>query len=93
MYLLSSKEDQEILQTSYQYYKYIILQYLLQYFLSLLLILIRPFIEFFNLRGNSVYVLPDNGLKIEIFTDSLFADSVTQPDPSLIQLSILCKIS
>ena len=47
--------------------------------------IIRPFIEFFNLQDNSMYVLPDNGLKIEIFTYSLFTDSITQPDPSLIQ--------
>ena len=30
--------------------------------------LIRTFIELLKLRGTSVYVLPDNGLKIEIFT-------------------------
>ena len=40
-----------------------------------------------------MYVLPDNGLKIEIFTCSLFTDSIIQPDPSLIQLSILYNIS
>ena len=38
-------------------------------------------------------VLPDNGLKIEIFTYSASIDSITQPDPALIQLSILYKIS
>ena len=40
-----------------------------------------------------MYALHDNGLKIEIFTYSLFIDSITQPDTSLIQLSTLCKIS
>ena len=58
-----------------------------------LLILIRPFIEFLNLRGNQVYVLPDNEQKIEIFIYSLPTDSITQTDASLIQLSILYKIS
>ena len=40
-----------------------------------------------------MYVLPDNGLKIETFTYSASTDSVTQPSPSSIQLSILRKIS
>ena len=40
-----------------------------------------------------MYVLPDNGLKIETFTYSASTDSVTQPYPSSIQLSILRKIS
>ena len=52
------------------------------------LILIRPFIRFLNLQSNLMYVLPDNGLKIEIFMYSASADSNTQPDPSLIQLFI-----
>ena len=47
----------------------------------------------FNLRGYSLYVLSNNELKIDIFTYSASADSITQPDPSLIQLSILYKIS
>ena len=51
-----------------------------------------PFTEFLNLQDNPMYVLPDNGLKIEIFTYSASIDSVTEPDPSLIQLSILYKI-
>ena len=38
-----------------------------------------------------MYVLPDDGLWIEIFTYSVSTDSITQPDLSLIQLSILCK--
>ena len=59
----------------------------------MLLILIKPFIEFFNLRGNSTYVLPINGLKTEILTYSASIDSITQTDPSLTQLSILYKIS
>ena len=54
--------------------------------LPLLLILIKSFTEFLNLRGNSMYALPDNGLKIEIFTYSASTDSITQPDSSLIQL-------
>ena len=33
-----------------------------------------------------MYALPDNGLKIEIFTYSASTDSITQPDSSLIQL-------
>ena len=40
-----------------------------------------------------MYEIPENGLKTEILTYSSFIDSVTQPDPSLIQLSILYKIS
>ena len=46
-----------------------------------------------TLWGNSMYVLPDNGLKTEIFTYSASADSITQQDPSLIQLLIPYKIS
>ena len=46
--------------------------------------IIKPFIGFLNLLGNSMYMLLDNGLKIEIFTYSVITDSVTQPDPSLI---------
>ena len=55
-----------------------------KYLLSLFLILIRAFIEFFNLLGNSLYVLPDNGTQTEILTYSPFTDSVTKPDFSLI---------
>ena len=40
-----------------------------------------------------MYVLPDNGLKIEILTYSASIYSTTQPDPSLIHLSILYKNS
>ena len=40
-----------------------------------------------------MYELPDNGLKIEILKYSLPTDLITQPDPFLIQLSILYKIS
>ena len=46
---------------------------------------------FFNLQGNSIYLLPDNRLKTRIFTYSLFTDSITQQDPALIHLSILLK--
>ena len=52
----------------------------------------RPFTTFYNLWRNSMYVLPDNGLNIEIFTYSLFTNSITKTDPSLTQLSILNKI-
>ena len=64
-----------------------------KHLLLLLLILIRPFTEFLNLRGDSMYVIPDNGQKIEIFTYSASTDSITQRDPTLIQISILYKIS
>ena len=37
-------------------------------FIFIVLILIRSFIESLNLQGNSMYVLPDNGLKTEILT-------------------------
>ena len=57
------------------------------------LILMKLFIEFLNLTGNLMYELADNGLKAKILTYSASTDSVTQPDPSFIQLSILCKIS
>ena len=40
-----------------------------------------------------MYVLPDNGLKIEIFTYSESTDSIIQPGSSLIPLSILHKTS
>ena len=60
-------------------------------FIVIALILIRPFIGFFNLSRNSMYVLPINGLYTEIFTYSPFIDSIIQPDPSLVQLSILFK--
>ena len=61
-------------------------------FIIVVLILIRPFIEFLNLRGNSMYVLPDNGQKTETLTYSASIDSITRLDPSLMQLSILDKI-
>ena len=54
-----------------------------KYLLSLFLILIRAFIEFFNLLGNSLYVLPDNGTQTEILTYSPFTDSVNKPGFSL----------
>ena len=40
-----------------------------------------------------MYELCDNGLQIEILTYSRCIDSIIQPNPSLIQLSILLKIS
>ena len=39
-----------------------------------------------------MYDLPDNGLYIEILTYSASIDSIIQPDPSLILLSIPLKI-
>ena len=44
-----------------------------------------------TLCGNSMYVLPDNGLKTEIFLYSESADSITQQDPSLILYKISWK--
>ena len=61
--------------------------------LSLFLIRIRPFIEFFNSLSNSMEELGDNGLETEILIYSASIDSIIRPDPSLIQLSILYKIS
>ena len=52
------------------------------------LILIKFFIEFFNLLRNLMYVLPDNRSKTETLTYFSFIDSVTQPDPSLMRLII-----
>ena len=52
-------------------------------FITLLLILIKPFFGFFNSLGNSAKELPINGMYIEIFTYSPFIDSTIQPDPSL----------
>ena len=40
-----------------------------------------------------MYVLPDNGLYIEILTYSTSVDSINQSDPSLNQLPILNQIS
>ena len=54
---------------------------------------IKPFIAILNLRGNSIYVLPSNGLETEILTHPASNDSIIIPDPSLIQLSILYKVS
>ena len=59
----------------------------------IILILISPFFELFNLLGNSIYVPPHNGLKIEILIYSPFIFSIVQVDPSSIQLSILYKTS
>ena len=50
------------------------------------------FLVFYSL-GNSTKELPISGLYIEIFTYSPFIDSIFQPAPSLIHLSILHKIS
>ena len=62
-------------------------------FISFFLMLIKRFIEFLNLTSNSIYEFPDKGLYIEILTYSGSFDSITQPVHSLIQLSILLKIS
>ena len=64
-----------------------------KYLLSLFLTLIRPLFEFLNLLGNLMFLLPDNGLKREVLKYSSSIDSITHPNPSLIQLSILYKIS
>ena len=40
-----------------------------------------------------MYELPGNGLKLEILTYSVSIDSIIQPNPSLIQLSVLLKTS
>ena len=47
----------------------------------------------FNLSGNSVYVLPDNGLQIEILVHSASIYSVVQAGASLIKLFSLYKNS
>ena len=60
-----------------------------KHLLSLFLILINPFIEFLNIRGNSMHVLVHNGLKTELLTYSTSIDSITQPDSVLIQLPIV----
>ena len=49
--------------------------------------------NFFNSLGSSIKELPSNGAYLEIFTYSLFIESIIHPDPSLIQLSILYNIS
>ena len=53
----------------------------------------QTFHWFLKLLSNLMYMPPANGLKIEIFTYLLWTDSIAQPNPSLIQLSILYKIS
>ena len=53
----------------------------------------QTFFELFNSLGNSKTELPITGLYFEMFTYSPLIDSIIQPDPSLIQLSILYKIS
>ena len=63
-----------------------------KYLLPLFLILIGPFISFLNLRRNSMYLLPDNRLKLKILTYSWCTDWITQSDSLLIQLSILHNI-
>ena len=40
-----------------------------------------------------MYEFPDNGLQIKILTYSKSIDSIIQPDPWLIQLSVLQRIS
>ena len=41
----------------------------------------NPIFGFFGSLGNSTKELPINRLYIEIFTYSLFIDSIIQPDP------------
>ena len=59
-----------------------------KHFLSMFLILIKFFIEVFNLLRNLMYVLPDNRSKTEALTYFSFIDSITQPDSSLMRLII-----
>ena len=40
-----------------------------------------------------MYEFPDNGLQIKILTYSTSIDSIIQPDPWLIQLSVLQRTS
>ena len=61
--------------------------------LSLFLMLIKHFFEFLSFSCNSMCELPGNGLKLEILTYSVSIDSIIQPNPSLIQLSVLLKTS
>ena len=61
-------------------------------FIAIVFDISQTLLEFFNLSDNSTNVLPAYGPYIEIFTYSLFIDSIIQPDPSLIQLSILYKL-
>ena len=61
--------------------------------IAIFLILIKPFLGFFNSLGNSIKELPISGLYFEMFTYSPFIDSIFQPALSLIQLSILYKTS
>ena len=57
------------------------------------LILIKPFIEFFYLSGNSIYEHLDNGISTEILRYSPSMYSIVQADHLLIQSSNLCKTS
>ena len=53
----------------------------------------QDFIAFLNLLDNLMYELAVNGLKIEILSYSAFIYSIAQADSSLIQLSVLQKLS
>ena len=64
-----------------------------KHLLPLFWISIRPFFEFLNLSGNSIYTFPDNELQIEILTYSASIDQIIQPNLSLIQLAILLETS
>ena len=62
-----------------------------KHLLSLFLILIKTFIDFFNSSGNSIYALCDKVLQLEILMYSPSIFSIAQADPLLIQLSIPYK--
>ena len=55
--------------------------------------LMSPFFVFFNSAGNLMQEPPDKGLKVEMLMYWESVDSIIQPDTSLIQFSILYKIS
>ena len=45
-------------------------------FIVIVFIFNQTFFQFFNLSGNLMYERPDNGLYIEILTDSVPIDSI-----------------
>ena len=61
-------------------------------FWSLFLMLVSSLFELLNFAGNFTWELPDNGLEVEMLMYWDFINSIINPDPSLIQLSIPYKI-
>ena len=55
--------------------------------------MISSFLEFLNLTDNFMLELPESGLTVERLMYRESIDSTVEPDPSLIQFSILYKIS